>query len=759
VRALELSLRNYRVFEELDIELPPGVVGVFGPNGGGKTTLVEALGVALYGVDFARTKKHEIRTHGFQTDCEVRLVFEHGGGHYEVRRRIRGRNHATDAELFVGDLQLAAGVSEVDAEIRRLLRMDRQVFRASAFAEQKQLDAFSDVTAGKRKEMVLRLLGIKPVDDARTAARREAREAQRDAERLLGALPDLAELEAELKGAKGSGAEAASRLKEAAAARRAAEKRARAAAKAFEVSDGIREHAERLVVELTAATEQRDAEDSQREELRGRVQTLASAIEELPALEAELAGLEGVDDRLAAADRWAREAQEMRKVADLLATLPEADEAAAEELEAARSEAGDAETGSALAGRERERAATALEAASERLARASEADPSAPCPTCGQQLGPGFRAYVKHCRDEAASAKKALAAAEKTVKEAAARSRAAAQRLRKAQASAASAAKASAERERLEHRLVELQRSVELLAAPFGEVPPDVERLRADVALARTLGGRIEELRAHGEHLATARADLARSEVRVRELDGKLASLTAKAEGLAFDPGKHERLRTERDEAAAALAEAVDAERGAIDADSVAKQAVERLTGQLEQARATRATVDERRADARYLDRVSVLLDGFRDHLVARVGPELSHEAEALFRELTNHEYDDLRVDEDELRIVIADGDTYFPIERFSGSETDLANLALRIAISTHLSRVSGADVGMLVLDEVLGALDAERRDQMVQTLGRLATRFHQLFVITHADPVKDAFPVAIEVRKVGRRRSMAELV
>ena len=87
------------------------------------------------------------------------------------------------------------------------------------------------------------------------------------------------------------------------------------------------------------------------------------------------------------------------------------------------------------------------------------------------------------------------------------------------------------------------------------------------------------------------------------------------------------------------------------------------------------------------------------------------------------------------------------------------ANLALRVAISLHLSRMSGADVGMMVLDEVLAALDVERKDLMVQAMGRLSERFHQLFVITHAEQVKDAFPASIEVRKTGRRRSEAVLV
>ena len=81
------------------------------------------------------------------------------------------------------------------------------------------------------------------------------------------------------------------------------------------------------------------------------------------------------------------------------------------------------------------------------------------------------------------------------------------------------------------------------------------------------------------------------------------------------------------------------------------------------------------------------------------------------------------------------------------------------MAISTHLSRMSGADVGMLVLDEVLASLDAERKDLFVQAIGRLAGRFHQLFVITHSGQVKDQFPASIEVRKVGRRRSQPVLV
>src|SRR5207249_4007872 len=154
---------------------------------------------------------------------------------------------------------------------------------------------------------------------------------------------------------------------------------------------------------------------------------------------------------------------------------------------------------------------------------------------------------------------------------------------------------------------------------------------------------------------------------------------------LAFDPARHAELLEALRDAEHALEAARTAEREALADLADAEKVVARLTGQLEQAKETEARASELREESRLLDRVAVLLDGFRDHLVARVGPELSREAEALFRELTNREYDDLKIDEDDLSIRIADGDQYFPIERFSGSETDLANLALRVAISTHL--------------------------------------------------------------------------
>ena len=760
MRVLELSLRNYRIFEEVDLELPARVIGIFGENGAGKSSLMESIAFACYGVDAARTKKHEIRTHGILTDCLVRLVFEHAGQQYEVRRTIKGKGHTPEAELFGGDMLLASGTTEVDAEIRRLLHMDLHVFRASVYAEQKQLDAFSDVTPGRRKEMALRLLGIRPVEEARNASRREARATKESAVQLAGAVADLAALEAELKDAKEATAEAKHLAKAAAAELKGTIAVEKAATRAFAESDAVRQRIDTLTVELRAKTEQRGHASEQQDALAERVQRMTEALAELPAIEEQLGELAGIEERLRLGSGLAERSAELAKTRAQLEAVPEIDEgsvlaaleAAAAALERARAAAAGAEA-------ERAHRAALLEQALERLDRAADADPSQPCPTCGRPLGNDFTSYVKHCKAEAAGAKKAAAAAAATAKrDLADRARAEKERAG-AEDAGERAREQAARRAQLAERVEGLTAEIAELAEPFDGAVPELDELRAGAERARTLAARAAEHGAHRQHLDQAERDLAGAAERIDALDAELARLAGEAEGLAFDDAQHARLRDEREHAAGALEEARSAERGASDALKDAEKAEAELVAALRQAKETQAKVDELRSEARYVERVAMLLEGFRDHLVARVGPELSREAEALFRELTNHEYDDLKVDEEKLTIQIADGDSYFAIDRFSGSETDLANLALRVAISTQLSRLSGADVGMMVLDEVLASLDEERKDLMVQALGRLSSRFHQLFVVTHAEQVKDQFPASILVQKVGRRRSTAVLV
>jgi DNA repair protein SbcC/Rad50 len=162
--------------------------------------------------------------------------------------------------------------------------------------------------------------------------------------------------------------------------------------------------------------------------------------------------------------------------------------------------------------------------------------------------------------------------------------------------------------------------------------------------------------------------------------------------------------------------------------------------------------------EAGYLARLADLVAAFRLHLVSRLGRRLSAEAATLFGELTENEYQDLVVDPEDYAIRIADGGTEYELNRFSGSENDLASLSLRVAVSLVIAEGAG-ELGLLVLDEVLGALDRERRGRMLAALTALSGRFRQVLLVTHNDEVKDLLPAAIEVRKGEHRTATAAVL
>src|SRR5439155_9414549 len=131
----------------------------------------------------------------------------------------------------------------------------------------------------------------------------------------------------------------------------------------------------------------------------------------------------------------------------------------------------------------------------------------------------------------------------------------------------------------------------------------------------------------------------------------------------------------------------------------------EAMATALADAEAQHARLAELGEDVRHLGRLAELLGTFRNELVGAVGPRLSRQADSLFAELTDHEYDELRVDPDTYEVRIVDAGVEYGMDRFSGSEIDLANLALRVAISEHVRFQSGGQVGLPVLDEVFGPL------------------------------------------------------
>ena len=132
-----------------------------------------------------------------------------------------------------------------------------------------------------------------------------------------------------------------------------------------------------------------------------------------------------------------------------------------------------------------------------------------------------------------------------------------------------------------------------------------------------------------------------------------------------------------------------------------------------------------------------------RTDLNTALRPDLSELASGFLRDLSTGRYTDFELDEDYVATIVDDGE---PQPVISGGEEDIANLALRLAISQMIAERAGQPLSMLVLDEIFGSLDEERRGAVLDLLRNLADRFPQVILVTHIESVRDGFDRVIRL-------------
>ncbi len=756
MRVTRLLLRNYRVFEqELELEIPPGLVGIYGLNGAGKSALIESIRFTLYGR--SRTSMDEVRTAGVNAECVTEVEFEHEGHLYLVRRTISGSNSQVKAEAHADGLQVAEGARDTGRYVHSILGMSDAAFRASVFAEQKQLAAFSEQTPGDRRKLVLQLLGITPLDAARDLARKDARLTQDAFERLRSVLPDLDAVRDALAGAEKAADVAEATMTTDGDLAVVARADAEAAAVRYQHLDVLRQEHDRLVAEGKAVREQHDRALAWVAKLTEEKVELAQATERLKILVPDAEGWKPAEARLRLVEAVVS-AQAALDAVPAPVTPVAPDEAG---FEAARSEAEAAKVAMARVHAtldatkvERDRAALAVQSTAVLTGEGA-------CPLCGQALGDAFESVQAHRAAELAEIEGRLNELEldrqqASTAAAATGERAAAlgKRLRLAQAEWATHEQRVARRREAEGGLA-------AALAALGRPMEDGERnsLAAEVDRRRRAADECQRLQGRLERRDAVVAELDVEQAAVAESAGRLDALRTQVSALGFRPENlaaalAERVRLQAVHEAAAL-RAHASKVAATQARERAGAEARRLAEAVEQ----HGQLAELAEEARHLARLGDLLNNFRNTLVASVGPRLSAQAAELFAELTDREYDQLEVDPNTYELKILDAGRTYGMNRFSGSETDLANLALRVAVSEHVRFQSGGAVGLLVLDEVFGPLDDDRKDLMLLALERLLARFRQVLVVTHDSAIKEQLPNAIEVIKLPGRRATARAV
>lgn len=776
MRLNSLHLVNFRQHADTRLEFDLGLTGIIGPNGAGKSTVLEAIAWALYGQSAVRGTRDSIRNvrAGARAPVRVELDFDLSGHRYRVVRGL------SNAELYLdgGSEPIATTITDVSDLLARRLGMTRSEFFHTYFTGQKELAVMAAMSPTERAQFLSRVLGYDRIRSAQGFARERKKIVGAEINGIKLGMQDPEQVELLVK-------EAAARLKDA-TKRKTATTKAKNTAEAalaviapqWEAAQKSREALQQLLADLRLAEHGAEALTKDAGRLTRELDAVAAARAELEAIASQLAPLNELQGEWSALDALSREEGRRKALADSIRTL--ADELATIRTRqaAAASFAGlldGLSTQIATKSAALEEATTSLEAKRTEWVQDREAatikrnglldqykdvkkhrddiadlGEDGVCPTCQRTLGDHFRSvsegleeqletitvngkYYATRLEQLAGMEGEFKAQDEKLKQKRQELQELERQLAKSQAAAQELVMLGRDLAAKEQR--HEQQSNELRAIPEGFNARRHAELERELKRLGPLNEQATRLTARIDNESSLRTEHERVARQLGEARDRVAGLTKRYEETRFSEEDMQRQRQEYDEAVASVDRAkFDLQTATLDEGRAAEAvaSAERARQELERARDLHARLEGERRLHEELDRAYTDL---RTDLNFQLRPELSDLASGFLNVLTDGRYTELELDDQYNLVVLEDG---IPKPVISGGEEDLSNLVLRLAISQMIADRSGQDFSLLVLDEVFGSLDVDRRQNVVELLRRLEDRFEQVILITHIEGVKD---------------------
>jgi exonuclease SbcC len=686
--------------------------------------------------------------------------------------------------------------------VEKLIGMDYKSFFTSVFARQKELNALQNARAGERKKAVLRMLRIDGVDSVIQLVRDDARAVK---ERIKGAMSALVDedgreregvLRERLPGLELAVKETSERLA-------ASDAREKDALKAVDEArtkrdtlkkdvDAFNSSAKDLATKRTTVTELRKREEKVQQRVREaevRVAKLpelevaekawAAAVKMREALEAE----KGRSDKAKhlreditliekeegkALEEASGLRQQLARPSDIQARTEEVDRLKVE-CEVKKAEI------SGRMGELKARAAERRQAADKDSRKHQEiraAGQDGVCPTCDRVLGGSYTVLIQKLEADVASARKTADESDAVIsglqgdlvaldkREDALRKKRSGLEQENAKRKQLETSVESAEKQlaRTRERLAQKRKDLEAVG--------EVRFSEQDYAAAKAEHDRLKPMHDEFVRIKSVQEDLGRARHELGEVGESISKNSLEEQAIrsmvdALEPKKnlYDAAIKDLDARSGVLNLAKDESRRHQSAKEKASAELDRTGRELENIARVKRTIESERKASDELAALEDIMVTFRDHLIGKVAPTLSEQTSKFMEAMTEGRYSGVSLDED-YEIQLDDQGVLHPIKRFSGGESDLANLAFRLAVSRIIADRTGASpINLLILDEIFGSLDPSRKRSVMTALGGLSSQFRQIFLITHIEDVKDLMNYVIRVEEREDGTSVATLV
>nr|WP_320160459.1 SMC family ATPase [uncultured Methanoregula sp.] len=787
-----LVLDNFKRFRHEEIHFRDGITGILGNNGTGKSSLVQAIFFALYGVQATGISADYIVSSfaSPKEKCEVRLDFRIGGDEYAVVRTFKkGKSVTHDASFYKNAKMMATGVSQVEAEVKRTLGMGPVDFKNTIYAGQKDLLTLLENTPGKRKEWFLRALGIDYLSTESQKILKEQIDTKAgELQRKEGELAAMAgrQSEEELAALQASVGRFTAAIAEHTIARDLLrKKREELDGQQKVLAEKQTAHA-RLLQQQQALRQELAAETAQEKKLDAALALVADEEAEYHRIEKTGGSYAEVRERLDLLQK--KKAEHARLTGELGFIRREiADLAAREEKQKALLATLDADvteqaklcatvracigTGQEIANDRLDSAVSyrlneimkrigTLTAQQERYREEREklrtdletlrkAGSDGICPLCRQKLGEHlgsldaeFSAKLLELETKAVTdlEKQERLEKEKKAIEAIIPSleilRTIAGRLK---------LRIGYEAELLELRQKFAQKTEEqhALAKALEKIGYDdtaCKTCELEAANVQKVQLRFIELGKKIGQAATWKQQKAELATRIAGRNTSLAALEKEIARAVFDPEATAKIAKSLAETDTGLRNEEVVIAGATKDLRFTEEKIADYKRAREQIEFLRKQATELRDEIELLKLTRSLIAEYVVYLMQVVRSRLEGEVSRIISEITGGRYEQVLLDED-FNLLVRDVDSDYQIDRFSGGEQDDIAVALRIALSRYLAELHQVhESTFLIFDEIFGSQDEERRNNLLVALRTQESRFPQILLISHIAEIQGEF-------------------